>query len=394
MSQRQRATIPALDALRAVGALAVVATHAGFNAGIYTSHGILGALVSRLDVGVALFFVLSGFLLSRRWFAAASAGHKAPRTGPYLWHRFVRVYPAYLVCAVLALVLMRSNHALGARDWVTTLLLGGIYTHDPLPYGLTQTWSLATEIAFYLVLPLIMAVMLGRRRPSAARVGAVLAAMAAVNAWWLLDLSGRLGLAGVPVNEWLPAYLSWFGAGILLAYLETSIAGCTDRAQRALRRAAASPGSCWAIAAGLLLIASTPIAGPQLLVATTPAAALAKNMIYLAIGVLVVAPVAFGDGSSRYLRGLSHPVARHLGRISFSVFLVHMPLLSLVMWAAGYDLFRGHFAAILAMTLALTLVAAEVLYLLVERPAARLRRRRSDAATTAIEHPSAATANS
>ena len=54
---------PVLDTLRAVGALAVLTTHAAFWSGDYTQHGVWGTLLARLDVGVAIFFVLSGFLL-------------------------------------------------------------------------------------------------------------------------------------------------------------------------------------------------------------------------------------------------------------------------------------------------------------------------------------------
>ena len=59
------ATFPVLDTLRAVGALCVLTTHVAFWSGAYTNHGAWGTLLSRLDVGVALFFVLSGFLLAR-----------------------------------------------------------------------------------------------------------------------------------------------------------------------------------------------------------------------------------------------------------------------------------------------------------------------------------------
>ena len=63
-------TFPLLDTMRAVGALCVLTTHAAFWAGDYTRHGTWGTVLARLDVGVAIFFVLSGFLLSRPWLPA------------------------------------------------------------------------------------------------------------------------------------------------------------------------------------------------------------------------------------------------------------------------------------------------------------------------------------
>ena len=61
-----------LDALRAVGALMVVLTHVGFHTGRYP-QGWTGAMLAHFDLGVALFFVVSGFLLARPWFAASAA---------------------------------------------------------------------------------------------------------------------------------------------------------------------------------------------------------------------------------------------------------------------------------------------------------------------------------
>ena len=99
-------TFPHVDALRAVGALAVLTTHVGFWSASYQRDGTVGALIARLDVGVALFFVLSGFLLSRGWLVRALAGRPAPATGHYLWKRALRILPVYVVTATLALALI------------------------------------------------------------------------------------------------------------------------------------------------------------------------------------------------------------------------------------------------------------------------------------------------
>ena len=65
--------VPALTGMRAVAALLVVGTHAAFATGKLT-HGYLGAIYARLEIGVAIFFVLSGFLLFRPWVLAAASG--------------------------------------------------------------------------------------------------------------------------------------------------------------------------------------------------------------------------------------------------------------------------------------------------------------------------------
>ena len=99
-------TFPVLDTLRAVGALAVLTTHATFQSGDYVRHGALGTLFSRLDVGVAIFFVLSGFLLSRPFLARAANGDAHPSVRHYYRKRLLRIYPLYVFTVILALTLI------------------------------------------------------------------------------------------------------------------------------------------------------------------------------------------------------------------------------------------------------------------------------------------------
>ena len=65
--------VASLTGIRAVAALLVVATHAAYTTGKYT-HGYAGLVYSRLEIGVPIFFVLSGFLLFRPWVRAVVTG--------------------------------------------------------------------------------------------------------------------------------------------------------------------------------------------------------------------------------------------------------------------------------------------------------------------------------
>src|SRR3954451_21181803 len=104
---RDRA-FPTLNARRAGGAIMVVLTHAAFNTG-RINDGWIGAMLARFDFGVTIFFVLSGFLLSRPWFLAAARGEERPSTRHYLWKRALRILPLYWVVVVAALVLDPAN---------------------------------------------------------------------------------------------------------------------------------------------------------------------------------------------------------------------------------------------------------------------------------------------
>lgn len=368
---------PVLDALRAVGALAVLTTHVGFYAGTYTDHGTWGSFLARLDVGVALFFVLSGFLLSRPYLARAARGLPRPATGRYLWKRGLRILPVYVVAVVLALVLLDENADLGARDWLVTLGLLNTFV-DPLPpAGLSQMWSLAVEVTFYLVLPLLMLAATGRSLLRPRQVVLVLMAITAVSVWWHLDGAGRAeGVSDGPALQWLPAYLSWFAVGIGLALAHVvQQARPSSRAAERLLSLGRQPGVCWTLIAALMLVATTPLAGPTLLAPATPAESLTKNLLYAAVGGFAVLAGLAADPGSRFAQVLGSVPVRHLGLTSYSLFCLHLLLLDLIAPAMGWPLFGGHGLELWLLTVAASLLASEAAYRLVERPSMRLKDR-------------------
>ena len=372
-------SFPVLDSLRAVAAIAVVGTHTAFWSGAYSAP-VWGTLLARLDVGVAVFFVLSGFLLSRPWIARHRAGLPAPATGRYLWKRVLRLVPIYVVTVVAALTVLPGNRDTGLRTWVTTLAGANIYVDDHLPDGLTQMWSLATEVAFYLVLPAIMWVALSRRRSGAAgtdRVTVTMVAMAAVTVVWLLDLSVRWDGGGTMIRLWLPSYLTWFATGILLAHCDVlrhpDRRGPAGRLVELVRTLGLSPGLCWLAAAALLVVAATPLAGPPDLAPPTLGAALTKNLLYAAVAGFVILPGVFAPPGGRFVRVLSLPALRHVGHLSYGIFCVHLVLLELVTDWRDMPLFGGRGFELFGLTLLASLVVAEALHRAVERPFQRLR---------------------
>jgi peptidoglycan/LPS O-acetylase OafA/YrhL len=378
-----------LDPLRAVGALAVVTTHATFWTGDYLRHGVFGSMLARLDVGVAIFFVLSGFLLSHHFLGRAYHGAPAEPTGRYFWKRFLRIYPAYVIGVVLAMVYVKDNAGAGLEDWLSVLLMGDIYVHDAYRAGQTQMWSLATEVAFYIMLPLLIALVTsgGRRRPTSRRVLGLVATMVLVNVVWTLDLLDRVNdamSAGLPGN-WLPSYLMWFAAGIALAWAHIlRQSGHSSRYVDRLVDLGRMPGVCWVMAVALLVVAATPLGGPTMLAAPTAGQALTKQVLYALIGGLLVLTGVFNDPDSNYTRIMSRRLLRRLGHISYGVFCLHLVVLHYVMWVTPYELFIGtNGPQVLALTLLITLPLAELLYRLVELPAMRLRNLGRPAAPTA-----------
>lgn len=364
---------PALDGLRAVAVLAVIGTHAAFWTGRY-AHGTLGGLLSRLDSGVAVFFVLSGFLLVRPWLRQASGGPRVSvRT--YVWRRGLRILPLYWLTVAIALVAAPENRGAGAGDWLRHLALLQIYRVGWLRQGLTQTWSLCSEVAFYLVLPLIGAVAVRLCRRRGWRSGPLLAgcaALVAVNIAWLV-VADRLGWAQrLTAALWLPTFLSWFAAGMALAVVVCDVELDPRRWPR-LRAAASAPGACWTVALALLVFVATPLGGPRGLGESDAATAITRNLAYAALAALLALPCVLGRASPTVAVLANRPM-RYLGRISYSMFLLHLLVLEAVMSALGNRVFNGSAAQVFLLTTAGTIAVSAVAYRLVERPAMRLRR--------------------
>lgn len=164
--------LPALDGLRAVAVFVVISYHAGL------VKGIPG------DLGVTLFFVLSGFLITwllLREFAAT--GSISIRS--FYARRALRIFPAYYVFILFSLAV---DTALGHR-WSRELIAVAFtylvnyynaFTGHPST-SVAHAWSLAVEEQFYLLWPLACLSLLRRSRDHAAKLVALV--IVATLAW-------------------------------------------------------------------------------------------------------------------------------------------------------------------------------------------------------------------
>ncbi len=207
---------PGLNALRGVGALMVLSTHSAFNTGRIID-GWTGAMLARFDFGVAIFFVLSGFLLGRPFLMRAASGRVAPSTGHYLWKRALRILPLYWFTVLVVATSEPLNEGLfSTSDWLRNITLTQLYRPGLLPFGLTQMWSLVTEVAFYLVLPLLCWLLLWRRSFSETRILLTLGVLSVAGLVWMAWAATVPGAEG-HFAQWLPGYFGWFAVGMGLA---------------------------------------------------------------------------------------------------------------------------------------------------------------------------------
>ena len=353
--------IPALDGLRAIAAVMVVATHAAYLTGFGVSGGLMGRLWSRGDFGVGIFFALSGFLLHRGLLARRLDRTEAKA---YALRRVARVMPAYWVA--LAAVVIFANPP--ARDWALHAAGLQIYVSDAWISSFGQSWSLATEISFYLALPLLVLALKPLRRRHSALPIVVLSAATVI-----LTLASGLGSGeifgeDVLFNLWLHARAPQFLIGMICA---EALLVPGHPIARVFRRWGSDVILCLAIAGGAFLLATTPIAGALTLDPATASEIIVRTALCTLVAFALLLPLTHGLAST-YSAALSRPTMRWLGVISYGVFLWHLPVFTALYDVTGLPAFSGGLAPLLAVGVPVTLLLADLSHRWVETPASRI----------------------
>lgn len=366
---------PLLDAMRAIAALSVLVFHA-------SAYGAPAErFVLHLNVGVTVFFLLSGFLLYRPFAAHRAGGPDAPASRDYLRRRALRIFPAYwlLLAAILippGLLTIRGGDLLGQFALLQTMPFAGPEScgQSLSSCSVAHTWSLAVELTFYLTLPLyvLMADRLARGRPASSWVRAellilaVLATASTVARFVLLEPDQTSLLGGSVLG-----YGLWFGLGMALAILSVATEAATGR-RRAIQAIRRHGGGIWLAAAGVYFLLALALPPTPFL---TGADAVLSQVGFGLIALLLMLPAVFADDCDTVVsRVLSTPALAWLGIVSYGIFLWHLPVL--------YELSRHGvtgFVPVLSLALVVTVALAAVSYYAVERPALRLKNRRISA---------------
>ncbi len=339
----RRNYLPHIDGLRAIAVLAVIVFH-------MNPHLLPGGFV-----GVDIFFVISGYVVSR------SVSHLGPVS---LWNfvtefyarRMIRIAPALCVCllvttlatvffvpyAWLSATTQRTGMAafFGLSNFVLADTAGDYFAPRAELNTFTHTWSLGVEEQYYLVFPFLFILWLRHRSSLSTGLVAALAAISLV-----------LAILTTPTQPdrafFLIFYRFWeLAAGALLFQLFEERPVSTGARAGAILSLAA-------VAVALFVVAprSTPFPGAILPVFGTVGALLFLRTL----------------PPSQWLpRLLSHPVPAYIGRISFSLYLWHWPIFVLFRWTVGLEPLLHT-----AVALALTFGAAALSYRLVETPPRR-----------------------
>ncbi len=356
--------INTLDSLRGIAAFCVVLNHFYYSVPEGLRQRLWFIDYTPLYVLVAgrfatlLFFVLSGFVLALYY----RREHKPPYS-EYLIRRFCRIYLPFAASILLAFTvsyLLAGYPLQGASDFINSmwaepadgtalashLLMTGIHASSIRLN--TVMWSLIYELRISLLFPLLVWFVFRFKIP-----GVIAAMVMGCVVIRLYSLSGQMSAlyAENTLGSLLLTlrYIPAFCIGILIMVKKEAI----------LRLMQALPP--YAHALGLMLSVAVIVGLKKINYADAAYALVGAYLICLCLA------------SARTQRLLALSPLEWLGRVSFSLYLVHMPVL-----IAMHYLLQGQALwLVLACALAVILISAEAMHRLVEVPSIRLGKRLS-----------------
>ena len=366
------AHFPAFDGFRGIAALAVLVTHVSFLTEANLMTG--GSLLARLDAGVAVFFVISGFLLYRPFVGAALDRTPGPGLRRYALRRGARILPAYWVALTVIAVIWGTHPFRGREEAVLDYTLLHIYRVDYVVGGpISPAWTLATELSFYVFLPLFFA-LVGRR------IGTVRGQLLVLGGLYGASVLFRIAVFALDPDRagmyltWLPANLDLFALGMGLAVVS---AWSERHGEPGLLSSPALPVVAWGLAALSFAAVSFWAGLPTSTIEYSEGDQWVRQFLYGSTAFFFLLPGVFGPQDRGAVRGfLRNRIVHLLGLVSYGIYLWHEHWLErFLQWTDRPDFTGGFLPALVAVT-ALSVATAAVSYILVERPALRLGRSR------------------
>lgn len=337
---------PALTGIRAVAAFMVFAHH--FNPVAVASSPFLHHLINELHIGVSVFFVLSGFLITMRYSGSAFSWQQFMS---YVRNRIARIYPLYFLLTTATFIYLWALNSSGTFDVAGYLmnitLLKGFFDEWKFS-GIAQAWSLTVEECFYLLAPLGLIL---RKRMNWVLIPVALLSIGFLVTWWSRGFQfGELFVHSRFFLVYTFAGRSFeFFVGMQLAFLV--------KEQTEMRNGMKfTAGGILAVAAGLTAMAWVSMGHT---VSLDTAEGIVLNNIVLPISVTL-----FFYGLLReetfVSTLLSTSPMQWLGKSSYAFYLVHLGFIQLIL--------QQHVTLNPLVLFVLLNAIALALYFLVERP--------------------------
>ena len=336
---KQLTRIPGADGLRALACLLVVWHHTTQRFNPENSASWIQDIHffgMRGEVGVSLFFVLSGCLLSLPFWSSLVNGDPVPRLRFYAINRAARIIPAYwfnlIFCTVIAIWMFDQN-----INWwrlISGLLFINSYHYSSFfPAELNgPLWSIGLEVSCYVLLPIVLFVIIkNTRKISFAIIGMItwILALQLLNPWIISTFmtsdkakGWQYGLTG-GAKQWLPY---WNVGSFFAQFLCGSLAALIIIA---LRARGTLKSRTFDLSFALFAIAATWLVATRLLPGApdsfTQQAYVAPFYAILMAGALVSASM-----STQIYKLLENKLFAWIAKLSFSVYLWHFFIIEII----------------------------------------------------------------
>lgn len=337
----------ALDGLRGIAVLIVVLSHLSlmkFNL-LFVDFSGIG------KCGVYLFFVLSAFLLTYQFFEKGlNDGVSAGGLGNYFWRRSLRVLPLfYLVVLCSGLTTRFLAKYLMGHGLPFTIPPGAVIPHLLLQEGTGVLWSVPVEFKFYFLLPLIAVCFL-----LTGKKGIILDAIFTACIIY-------------PITYWFPSSSLQLGTVDLRYFLPVFMIGsfCASLAFKTPLKGHARLASLAASIAGIVLILTVPSIY-SLLIRPVPPSYFQKSSLLYGLLWAVFLYMAL-HAQPWFQRALTSRPLVFMGRISFSVYLLHFPILLI-----GHKFAPGN-RLVGWLSIVVIIGVSSLSYRWIERPLSRIR---------------------
>ena len=350
--------VPALTGVRAFAALWVMMLHLTEVTSVLLPDGAargFGFVASPGALGVDVFFVLSGFIISYNYEARFARSFALGRYRSFLRARLARIYPVHLVLLIALVAVVRGLHVdpgggVDPARWSTRQLIESVVLiHAWVGHTAawnSVSWSISSEWLAYLLFPLMV-----RAARAIARIPGALV-------WLAIGAIAIVPAVRATIEKLVPGTPSLPPLQITAEFLVGCIAYQLYRQQRGRGGLTARPGATLVImvlAAGLLFRAG---AAPSWVVPLVPA---------------LILGLAYGQGL--LTRIFAHPVLVYGGKISFALYMTHYLWLWVMHYLFPLSTLVGaslpvRIGWVLAHALPMPIVAAAT-YHIVEEPARR-----------------------
>jgi peptidoglycan/LPS O-acetylase OafA/YrhL len=360
---------PLLDSMRAIAALSVFAGHTV--TGVYSLRAHPGLFLWAVEIayeGVAIFFLISGFLLYRPFLVARREG-RSFRIGSYAKRRVLRIVPAYWV-ALTVFIAAGFVSGVTTSNWWIFYFFGQIYSPVNIGRGIGVAWTLCIEVTFYAALPVFVLVCawLARRRASFRPDVALIVLLAAGSLAFRAHFSAFTQVATVST---LAGTFFWFALGMGTAIVSVEL---EHRLRKRGGLPALWPVASWLCAIGLIVLNHQIQKGSPGL--DRQAAVVVTHVLYGLSALLILLPAVFAEHTRGPIQSvLRLRVLAWVGLISYAFYLYHTIVIDQLNKVAKDAGISARYLFVAVCSLLVTLACASASYYLLERPIMRWGRR-------------------